>query len=270
MRFTLLSTVVVVLQFTACNSSPKLQEPVQSIAGQIDEGRAMGFIYGNYDPQKRQSAAGSAESISVYHTQAATLGGRKLWFLYTWTNPSGASDCHACQVDIDAWGFMLQQPQQVWVPLGDGRKPLGSLQRFGSFGQPPQGKTVQWGKDCCIGVLLTDGFTGQGQVIRDVTLFGYWNGVFQAVFSMRTGDSNMGSIAADEDKYEWTADWQFGESVGAQGAFDIRIHLPESNKYPPGAAEERKDVPVGGTYRFDGTVYRHVDQPAVKLAPSRP
>jgi hypothetical protein len=224
---------------------------VPAISGEINEAKALKFLYGNYDSASHGSTsrvAGQDWYVGPYAKQSGVIDGKEVWFLYTTANWKG-NDCHACQVTLGAAVFEKQGTQ--WVKRVDER----NVSTIGSYGVPLDAKAVQWGNQS-YGLLVENGWTGYGQISGGQTLFGFENGKFCDVFSIATMDTNAGSLAADKDKYSWEAKWKFG-AAGPTGAFDLVVTLDPRNRYQRGP-EGRKRVPLVGVYRYDGKVYRHV------------
>jgi hypothetical protein len=193
----------------------------------IDAAKAMRRLYGNYNAKDGTSVASSDLTVTLYATQDAVIDGKRLWFLYTTSN-TPHNDCHACTVHLGAAVFE-QQPNR-WVKIRDN----SDIAQIGNWGAPLESKPVKWGTQA-YGLVVCGGFTGQGTVVADQTLFAYEKGDFRQIFLVRVSD-----YAKPE--------WSFGPPA-ANGIFDVIVRLkPDVG---------REGLPAPGVYRYDGTEYKN-------------
>jgi hypothetical protein len=103
---------------------------------------------------------------------------------------------------------------------------------------------------------VRDGWAGYGQVSTWEKLYAFDKGSFRLIFEVKLSDSNGASLAADKDKYGWEMAWNFSRPA-PNGSFDIVLKADPRNSYPrpPG---DRKEIPLAGIYRYDGTHYKHL------------
>jgi hypothetical protein len=73
------------------------------IAGEINEAKAMKWLFGNYHPKTQRSTDGS-NYTQVYESQPAVVDGKRQWYLYTFSNEE-SHDCHACSGTLAAVMF---------------------------------------------------------------------------------------------------------------------------------------------------------------------
>jgi hypothetical protein len=216
----------------------------QAVTGPIDAAKALKALYGNYDVKTRTSTD-SNSIVGIYETQDGVINGKRVWFLYTTSNTK-SNDCHACQVTLGA--AIFEQQGDKWVNIVDDR----SITQTGSYGQPQPGKPVQWGKDA-YGLMIDEGWTGQGTTTNFISLWGFENGSFKHVFEVQVLEASDGYFAADHKPHSWEIQWSFGPPA-PNGIFDLVFKMKPGSYIPPGA----EGLPVPGVYRFDGSRYKHV------------
>src|SRR5216684_2385416 len=98
------------------------------IAGEIDEAKAMKWLFGNFDPKTQRSVDGSSYQ-QVYEFQPAVVNGTRQWYLYIFSNEE-SNDCHACSGSLSA--VIFEKQGQWWV-----EKSTSELGNIGNSGVPP-------------------------------------------------------------------------------------------------------------------------------------
>src|SRR5689334_15601673 len=99
----------VLLVFALTLAGQDHSEP--GIAGEIDEAKAMKWLFGNYDPTTRRSTDGSSYT-QVYEFQPVVVNGTRQCYLYMFSNEE-SNTCHACSGGLTA--VMFEKQGQWWV-----------------------------------------------------------------------------------------------------------------------------------------------------------
>jgi|SRR5579872_1824715 len=220
-----------------CGALGAQEHTTPGIAGQINEARAMKWLFGNYDPQTHTSELGDSYA-SPYASQHVTVNGRQQWYFYTWSNQK-TNTCHGCPVQLGA--ALFEKEGNWWIEKVSDE----NVTAMGNSGNPPVSHTVKWGPDK-YGLVLEDGYMGFGVLTEHQYLIGLVDGSFRVIFSINLSSNNGGAIDPDPER-NFDATWTFG-SPGPQGAFDVVVSV-EKGKHAT-------ETPLPGIYRFDGEVYR--------------
>ena len=235
--------MAVALAICGCRELPGQKHSTPGIAGDIDEGKALNWLYGNYNPETKTSADDSDDMnrwVQSYAQQEVLIDGKRQWFLYTISNVEN-NTCHGCSVMLGA--AMFEKQGEWWIEKASTRK-LGGI---GSNGEPPPYRLVRWGARN-YGLVAEDSWSDHGRITSYDLLFGYWNGQFKSVFGLNKSFDNY-LMAEPDPEATWAIEWHFSKP-GPSGAFDIVVSVKVKGK-------RAKDVPAPGVYRYDGERYRH-------------
>lgn len=219
------------------------------IKGDITIEKAMTWLYGEYDGKKKVSTR-DGSVITALTTQSGQIQGKPYWFLYTSATEEGKT-CHACQASLGFEAFAREE--EGWVKVAS-----GGSESTGGYGQVGGFKTLQLGPEV-FGLVLDDGYFGQGVAYEHQSLMGFNGESFKSYFSMSTGFNNEGSLASKWDKFHWEIEWSFLRTV-SNGLYDINVKWKSVPKDLAAKYARTKDggtPPAAGIYRYNGGSYRH-------------
>lgn len=164
------------------------------------------------------------------------------------------NDCHGCAAILGA--AALTEVAGGWrIDAVD-----SEVQTIGSYGQVPDGGfPVQIGPQKP-GILLTPGFTNQGQTTSGLVLFAEQrNGGFAEILSVPETDADNGGSCEGEEGdgtgepcWEYSSTWQFVTEKGRE-LYDFELTRKGTRRASEGAGVE--DFTEKVLYRFDGAKY---------------
>ncbi len=218
--------------------------------GELDEAKAMRFLYGNWDEAKECSIQQPAElpptlvTVEGAYEVPDTTPGTVL--LITAANPEGA-DSRGQAPTIG--GAVFEKVPGGWKVLI--RTP--AIAEMGSYGRPPDGRLVQIGPKRW-GVEYTPGFSNMGITTGGFALIAEGNGALRQVLALTgTSEENGGACDEDEDNcYAFDSEARYVPGGNADW-FDVEIITSGSRAGRDGKAEDFSETK---RFVFDGKAYR--------------
>jgi len=245
-------TIAALFVFGAIGRLGAQTPPQLEVQGEITAAKALTLLYGNYDPQEKQSRHG--QYIMPLDERTLVLDGKRQWFLLTLSNSYGRAGC-----PLPCLGTMgvavFEQRGPVWVLKANERKLCKDCDSQGDIVHTPSWNPIQWGTNA-VGLLIDEDSGGCGYAANYRALYALSGAGFRRIFSIKTSDSfSPGGCTPIEGPYRWEAALDFGPP-GPDGIYDIVVKMTS----PPTRQRYRKDslIPFAGVYRYDGKIYKHV------------
>lgn len=250
--------------------------PVRGLTGQIDAGKAMHFLFGNFDAARQTSrwekiALPKELADNDYFRPGVAGLARPLlaqlyeedkqikFMLLTQTRPAGERfDCHACAPLLS--GFVFVHQEETWVLETEDRY----ITFAGKYGEGPEAKLAQIGPTH-FGVICRGSDVNQGYSSAYAFVLAPRGGKFRELINLDLGGDNEGAVVAgkkDKDYWAYRAEYEF--VPGSEAAFyDLKVITRGTRQGPKGKKlmADRTDYYV---FQGDGYMLRPGPAPGAR------